>query len=87
MAALTPSFQDAIAKAATLSPAEQDALAALILAEIQDEQQWDELLRDSRSPVLLERLAASALAEDKAGLTESLDDLLTDGIARRRRGD
>ena len=78
MAALTRNLEDAISRAATLSPREQDEIAALIVTEIQDERRWEELFRDSRSPALLERLAADALAEDDAGQTESLEALLTD---------
>ena len=91
MATLTRSLEEAVARAAALPPREQDALAAVILAEIQDEQRWDELFADSRSPSLLERLAAEAVAEDEAGLTESLDALLADdgrdghGPTNRRR--
>ena len=79
MDTLTPSLEQAIARAATLPPQEQDALAALIVAEIQDEQRWDELFLDSRSPILLERLAAEAVAEDEAGITEPLEALLAEG--------
>ena len=79
MTTLTRSLEEAIAKAAALPPPEQDALAALLLAEIQDERRWDELFLDSRSPVLLERLAAEALAEDEAGRTEPLEALLSEG--------
>jgi hypothetical protein len=77
MATLTRRFEEAIAKAATLPPQEQDALAALLLAEIHDERIWDALFLISRSPLLLECLAADALAEDDAGLTEPLAALLT----------
>jgi hypothetical protein len=79
MTTLTRRFEEAIAKAAALPPQEQDALAALLLAEIEDERRWDELLSDSRTPGLLERLAAEALAEDEAGSTEPLDSLLMEG--------
>ena len=78
MAALTPNLEEAIAKAASLSPEEQDEIAALILTEIQDERRWEGLFRDSRSAGVLERLAAEAAAEDDAGLTEALETLLTD---------
>ena len=78
MATFTSSLEQAIARAAALPPQEQDEIAALILTEIEDEQRWEKLFRDRRSPVLLERLAAEALADDDAGLAESLDALLAD---------
>ena len=78
MANLTRSFVRAIAQAATLPPEDQDALAALLLAEMDDVQAWDERFADERSPQLLERLAAEALAEEEAGLIEPLEALLAE---------
>lgn len=78
MASFTRSFERAMAKAATLPPGDQDALAALMLAEIDDALRWEARFADDRSPNLLKRLAAEALAEDDAGLTEPLDALLTE---------
>ena len=83
MASFTRSFERAIAKAATLPPENQDALAALILAEIDDARTWEQRFADDRSPALLKRLAADALAEDEAGLTEPLEALLADMEAHR----
>jgi len=82
MEGLTRSFEQAVARAAALSPPEQDALAALILSEIQDGQRWETLFQDRRSSLLLKRLAAEALAEDEAGLTEPLDALLTENAGQ-----
>ena len=78
MASFTRSLERAIAKAATLPAEDQDALAALIVAEIDDERRWEDRFNDHRSPRLLERLAAEALAEDEAGLTEPLEALLAE---------
>ena len=78
MASFTRSFERAIAKAATLPPEDQDALAALMLAEIDDARGWEERFTDDRSPIVLKRLAAEALAEDEAGLTEPLEALLAE---------
>jgi hypothetical protein len=50
---------------------EQDALARWILAELADQQGWDERL--SASGDTLERLADEALAEHRAGQTQVLD--------------
>ena len=78
MASFTRSLERAVAEAATLSPEEQDALAALILAEIDDTRAWDERFADDRSLAVLESLAAEAVAEDEAGLTEPLEALLAE---------
>ena len=78
MAGLTVRLQQAIARAATLPPAEQDVLAALLLDEIKDGLRWEGLFADNRSPILLERLAAAALAEDEAGSTRPLEDALSE---------
>lgn len=76
MPSLTRSFERAIAKAASLPDDEQDTLAALIIAEIDDARRWDDHFADDRSGALLERLAAEARGEDEAGLTEPLEQLL-----------
>lgn len=53
-----------------------DRYAAMI-AELRSDQRWAELLSDSSSFDLLDRLADEALAEEDAGLTLNLDDLLS----------
>lgn len=57
---------------------EQDPLAALILAEIEDTRRWDEHFADGRSPAILERLAAEARVEGEARLTEPLEELMAE---------
>jgi hypothetical protein len=47
------------------------AIASIILDEIEDERRWDEAF--SRSPDILAKLAASAMAEYRAGKTQELD--------------
>jgi len=49
----------------------QDAIATLILEELEDDQRWDESL--ARSPDLLAKLAAEAMTEYRAGKTQELD--------------
>ncbi|MBI3117578.1 MAG: hypothetical protein HYZ00_02765 [Candidatus Hydrogenedentes bacterium] len=61
----------AMARAKALPEAQQDAIAALILEEIEEESHWDELF--GRSPDVLENLAKEAEEEDRLGLTEELD--------------
>jgi hypothetical protein len=68
---MTKLLQQAFEKASTLPPQEQEAFGAWMLAELESEERWDELFR--RSPELLEKLAAEAIAEDDAGLTQPLD--------------
>jgi hypothetical protein len=68
---MTDILQQAFEKASRLPPHEQNAVGAWLLAELDSEQRWDELF--SRSPELLAKLAAEAIAEDDAGLTLPLD--------------
>ncbi len=61
----------AIAEARKLPEDEQEALAWVILEEIDDQRRWDELF--SQPSEVIERMAEQALEEDRAGLTEPLD--------------
>lgn len=73
---MTKMLQKALEEASKLPAAEQDALAARILEEIESERRWDELF--ARSPHVLEKLADEAMAEIRAGKTTPLK------IKRRR---
>lgn len=65
-------LEQAIAEAHQLPEDEQEAIGAWLLAEIESERKWDELF--SRPPsAALERMAAEALEEHRAGLTTPLD--------------
>ncbi|MGL6095795.1 MAG: hypothetical protein ACRC7O_08385 [Fimbriiglobus sp.] len=64
---VTPMLQEAVAAAALLPSADQDALAARILDEIADDRRWDESF--ARSQPLLEKLANAALEDRRAGRT------------------
>ncbi|HUP62653.1 MAG TPA: hypothetical protein VNA69_19790 [Thermoanaerobaculia bacterium] len=64
-------LQKAVAEASKLPEEEQEAFGAWILAELESERRWDELF--ARSSDLLSEMAAEAIREDEAGLTESLD--------------
>ena len=68
---MTTLLQEAIAKATQLDPAEQDALAQLILSEIESDKKWDAVL--ARSPEKMSKLAEKAWQEYEAGLTQPLD--------------
>lgn len=67
---MTELLKKAFREASKLSPEQQDSFAEFILGELESEVRWDDAF--ARSPELLERLAAEALAEDDAGKTEPL---------------
>ena len=71
MLSMTERLEQAIAQLKTLSTAQQDAIATLILAELEEEQRWDDSF--ARSPNLLAKLAAEAMAEHRTGKTQELD--------------
>ncbi|WP_068814416.1 hypothetical protein [Phormidesmis priestleyi] len=68
---MTELLERAIARLKTLPTKEQDAIATLIMEELEEDQQWDESF--ARSPDLLAKLAAEAMAEHRAGKTQDLD--------------
>lgn len=70
---MTSLMQQAIAEATKLSDSEQDALAAIVLQEIDSERRWDELFARPESHDLLSRLADQALAARRAGQSRKLD--------------
>lgn len=69
--AMTELLERAIARLQALPESEQDAIAAMILEEIEDDRRWNESF--SRSPDILAKLATSAMAEYRAGQTQELD--------------
>lgn len=64
---MTQLLDKAISEAAKLPEQEQDALAAILLAEIESEEHWTETF--AKSPDLLAELAGDAKAEHAAGRT------------------
>ncbi len=68
---MTELLEQAIAKLKNLPANEQDAIAAMILEELEDEHRWDEAF--TRSPDMLAKLATEAMAEYRAGKTQELD--------------
>ena len=68
---MTKLLEKAFQAAAKLSPAEQDALAQAILAEVAAESEWERRLKET--PAALERLADEALNEHRAKRTRPLD--------------
>jgi len=61
----------AIAKAKSLEASEQDALAKLMLEEMEREAKWEAVL--ANSPEKLAKLGDAAWAEHEAGLSQPLD--------------
>jgi hypothetical protein len=68
---MTERLEQAIAQLKSLPTDKQDAIATLILEELEDDQRWDESF--ARSPDLLAKLAAEAMTEYRAGKTQELD--------------
>jgi hypothetical protein len=67
---MTELMKKAIRAVRKLPPDRQDSFAAFLLAELESESLWEKAF--AKSPDLLEKLAAEALAEDDAGDTELL---------------
>ncbi len=68
---MTERLEQVIARLKTLPTDKQDAIAILILEELEEEQRWDDSF--VRSSDLLAKLAAEAMAEYRAGKTQELD--------------
>ena len=67
---MTKLLKVALAKLIKLSPQRQDELAALLIAEMEDDVRWEEAF--ARSQHALERLADEAIAEHRRGATQPL---------------
>lgn len=68
---MTELLEQAIAKVKMLSETEQNAIATLILEELEDELRWSAAF--ARSTNQLAQLAAEAMDEYRAGKTQALD--------------
>ena len=68
---MTALLEKAMNQINALPPEEQDAVASLILEEIESEKRWDEAFAGSQQQ--LARLAEEAIADYKAGKTKPLD--------------
>ena len=67
----TQLLERAFAEAAKLPERDQDALAALVMEEMDSEKQWDDAFAHSQD--MLAQMAEQALAEHKEGKTRRLD--------------
>ena len=74
---MTGLMAQAMSRIAQLPEQDQEALAAILLREIESERRWDELFSCPESADLLASMADDALAEAEAGQCRplSLDDL------------
>ena len=68
---MTKLLEQAVAKARELPEAEQDAIAQIVIDEIESERRWDELF--AKSPDKLRKLADQAWVEHEAGGSQELD--------------
>ena len=68
---MTELLKKALARLSALSGPEQDAVAARILTELDDEERWQKSFAKNQD--LLEVLAQEALEEDRQGKTLSRD--------------
>ena len=68
---MTKLLEQAVEKAKTLPESEQDAIAAIILEELEDELRWESAF--ARSQDALAKLAREAMSEYEAGKTKELD--------------
>lgn len=68
---MTELLEQAISRLKTLPANEQDAIATLILEELEEARRWDESF--TRSPDLLAKLASKAMAEYWAGKIQEFD--------------
>ncbi len=69
---MTKLLEQAIAQVKALPESEQDAIAVIILEELEDEKRWNELFASSQD--LLAELAEEALTEHREGKTMPLSD-------------
>ena len=68
---MTQQLERAYAEVEQLAEPDQDAIAALILEELEDERRWQRSF--AQSSQALAWLAEEALAEHRAGSTQPLD--------------
>ena len=70
---MTDLLQQAFDRASELPQDEQNAFARFLLAELDAERRWDELLERPESQEMLERMADEAISAHRAGRTEPLN--------------
>jgi len=70
---MTQALSAAVATAAQLPEDEQNALAAILLEEMESEERWGALFADSQN--LLERMANEVMQDFEAGRVHPIDQL------------
>ena len=70
---MTQALSAAIATAAKLPEEERDALASILLEEMESEERWRSLFADSQN--LLAQMAYQAMQDFQAGRVEPIDQL------------
>lgn len=71
---MTELLKKAFDAVSALPPERQNALAELILAEIEDEESWDKAFAGTQDQ--LATMAAEAIAEHRAGKTRPMKEVL-----------
>jgi len=66
-------MDQAFLKARELPEQDHDAIASIILLEVESEHKWEELFARPESAELLSRMADAALVEIRAGRAKKLD--------------
>lgn len=66
-------MEQAFQKAKQLPESDQEAIASIILQEIESERRWEELFSRPESADLLSRMADKALADIQAGRARKLN--------------
>ena len=66
-------MEQAFLKARQLPEPDQEAIASIILQEIESDRRWDELFARPESAELLSRMADEAIVEIRAGRARKLD--------------
>jgi len=66
-------MEQAFERASGLTEEEQNAIASIILREIESEERWNELFAQPRSVDVLSQMADEAMAEARAGRARKLD--------------
>jgi hypothetical protein len=70
---MTQLLEEAIREAQQLSESDQEAIALIILQEIDSERRWEQLFSRPESADVLSRMADTALADIQAGRARKLD--------------
>ena len=70
---MTELLQQAFDRASELPDSQQDEFARFLLAELDSERRWDEMLSRPESEDLLDQWAGEALDAHRAGRTQPLD--------------